>query len=133
MIGKVTDERGQPVAGAFVRDHYSGNVIQLWMRASLTGKDGCYEIGSYSLESKLWSMGVSHPDFADQSKGSLSAPTEGNPLIVNFVLDKGFEVEGDVFDPDGKPVRGAKAGYTLDDCYVLYQSAQTDAKGHFRN
>ncbi len=130
--GAVTDEQGNPVAGALVRDHYSGHIIHCWMRRYVTGEDGKYELHGYSRARKLWSLGVEHPDFASQSKHDIQAPAEGDSVTIDWVLNKGYGVEGIVLDAEGNPVSGAKVAYNLSECYVHYKATTTDAQGRFR-
>lgn len=132
LRGKVTDEDGRPIAAALVQDHYSGSWVHCCMRQCLTDKDGTYELGNYSFRRKLWSMGVSHPEFASSSRSGLSPPEQGDVLALDFVLGQGYAVEGHVFGADGQPVKDAKVSYGFSTFGVDYACTNTDEKGFFR-
>lgn len=129
--GTVTDEAGNPVEGATVRDHYSGSIFHCYMRRCVTDARGRYELSGYSRSRDLWSLGVEHPDFASQSKHSIPPPPEGEDGVVDFVLTSGWAVAGRVLDGQGNPVAGAKVSYNLSECYVHYASTETDRDGRF--
>ena len=130
--GTVTDEQGDAVVGALVRDYYSGSIVHCKMHQCFTDEKGRYELGTYGFGRQLWSMGVEHKDFAKQSKGGLSPPEDRSVLTVDFVLDQGYAVEGYVRDTNAKPIEGAKVQYNMSVCFVHYKYTKTDDKGHFR-
>lgn len=132
LRGRVTDEAGQPIAGALVRDNYSGPIILCWMQHTLTAADGSYELTGYPFTRKLWSMAVSHKDFAEASKRDLDPPAQGDVLTVDFTLGQGFAVAGEVSDQAGKPVPGALVNYSGNTSYVHYRDTRTDELGRFR-
>lgn len=131
LRGRVTDEAGQPIAGALVRDNYSGSVILCWMQHTLTAADGSYELTGYPFTRKLWSMMVSHKDFAEASKGDLDPPAQGDVLTVDFMLGQGFAVAGEVSDQAGRPVPDALVNYSGNTSYVHYRDTHADEEGRF--
>jgi beta-lactamase regulating signal transducer with metallopeptidase domain len=129
--GRVTDEAGKPVAGASVRDIYSGTIIQCAMQHGLTDADGRYELKSYPFTRDLFGIAVEHDNFASVTKGQLKPPADGDVLTVDFALDQGYAVEGEVYDQEGKPVKEATVSYSANQSYVGYVKTRTDENGRF--
>ena len=125
--GRVLDEQGNPVAGAVVGNGYP----YLNMRRCVTDERGNYEIGGRRAgERAEWD--VHHPDFAKLSTHGLEAPDSGDVVELDFVLIKGYEVQGHVYGPDGKPIKDAKVSYGFSTSYVHYADTTTDESGHYR-
>ena len=140
--GRVTDPAGRPVRGALVQrptevgwrlrdDPLVGRERRVALRSMNsrpTDAEGRYELPGLSYGRDRVHLGVRHPQFA-QSYGSVSPPGEGSTATLDLQLKEGFAIEGEVLDPDGKPVRGAEVIRRLAD---RDDSARTDDKGFFR-
>ena len=103
--GRVTNSDGLPVKGAVVEDNYSGETFLVQMNVCATDDDGNYQLGWYPKSRPLWSLSVTHKDYADQSRSELPPPAEGTVTRCDFVLDKGMEIAGTVKTKTGNRSR----------------------------
>ncbi|HVR99794.1 MAG TPA: carboxypeptidase-like regulatory domain-containing protein, partial [Thermoanaerobaculia bacterium] len=112
-FGKVVDESGRPVAGAAVEirpvyDPFQGNIEDLERAVSAASKaDGSFELrplapGSFTLQARS-------PGFAPAYVQGIEVPaTEGRIDLGTVTLSPEAVIEGQVTDPRGAPVAGAK-------------------------
>ncbi|MBM4082999.1 MAG: DUF1416 domain-containing protein, partial [Planctomycetes bacterium] len=123
--GRVTDEQGQPVSGA--------RVLEQFVQRATADADGRYEVRGLSFNRKATSVQVEHPGFAKKQRSDVSPPKEGDVLTLDFVLDKGYTIEGEVRGPDGQPIRGARVGFNPNYFVGVPQnSTETDENGRFQ-
>jgi protocatechuate 3,4-dioxygenase beta subunit len=141
--GTVTDERGEPVAGARVYafpDDFEG------VRSALTDRQGRYEIAdALPLQAEYFQQGatlrplarfplhVSHPRFGTKSVWYWECPAE-----VDIQFDVPAIVEGQVVGRDGKPAAGicvwlqATKSASLDAPPATAVVATTSKEGQYR-
>ncbi|HEX3127752.1 MAG TPA: carboxypeptidase regulatory-like domain-containing protein [Thermoanaerobaculia bacterium] len=100
--GIVVDGRGKPVAGADVDPESFDS--RLFIRSVTTGPDGRFRFADLPRGSRfnLW---IDHPGFVQLQMPEVSAPTP-KPLRVKLVEAR--SLKGQVVDPEGQPVAGAK-------------------------
>ena len=120
LVGRVIDEKGQPVAGA--RGTLSpGSETRMGMVFRVMGRDG--ESGGGAFTSGLdgtfkatrlapgtnQKLTVTHPDFERRVVAGVDlvqgAP---RPQSIDVVLSPGYVLAGSVKDKEGKPVEGAE-------------------------
>jgi beta-lactamase regulating signal transducer with metallopeptidase domain/protocatechuate 3,4-dioxygenase beta subunit len=130
--GVVTDDTGKPVAGAEVRDYYSGKIAIVSFGWTKTDIKGEYEIKGYSLERPVWSMGASFPGLQKETKSNIQIPVDTRVAVVNFKLGKGLEITGRVVDEKGRPIGDALVAYGSSISLIYYQTARTNSQGAFR-
>ncbi|WP_164010968.1 carboxypeptidase regulatory-like domain-containing protein [Pyxidicoccus trucidator] len=131
--GTVSDESGQPVAGATVRVS-SASLMESTgasLRA-LTGPEGHYRLGP--LESGEWDFAVTAPGHLDrwrlepQTLGPATGP-------VDFTLHRAASITGRVTDTEGRPLSGirlvpVRADTEAEDTEA-HEDAWTDEEGRF--
>ncbi|MCY1019262.1 carboxypeptidase regulatory-like domain-containing protein [Pyxidicoccus sp. MSG2] len=112
--GTVSDESGQPVAGATVsvsRQESNGASLR-----ALTGPEGHYRMGP--LESGEWDFAVTAPGHLDRwrMEPQTLGPTTGP---VDFTLHRAASITGRVTDTEGRPLSGIQ---------LVPQRADTEAE-----
>ena len=117
LLGTVTNEKGEPLAGARVRvevparDASSGMLANLMggtFRSALSDDAGRYAVhGLVEGSRKLKVDAKGYLDIDD----SIEIPARG-PLTQDFRLREGYRLAGQVNTPDGKPAAGAKVAVT---------------------
>ena len=119
LLGRVSDEKGQPVSGArgtlapgsetrmgmvfraMSRDGESGS-------AFVSGLDGTFRATRLSPGTNQ-KLTITHPDFERRVVAGLDLiPGAPKPLSIDVVLSPGFVLAGVVKDKEGKPVEGAE-------------------------
>jgi protocatechuate 3,4-dioxygenase beta subunit len=118
IAGRVTDENGQPVAGARGVLERSGPT---GLRAVLrrlreeggaplfrTAADGTYHVSRLAPGANQ-SLLVAHPDFTTATVGGLNLMAGRAGPTVTVVLRRGAVLSGLVHDADGHPIEGAEA------------------------
>jgi hypothetical protein len=131
LIGQVTNEKDQPVAGATVFQKYFEQGAVPGILSAKTDRDGFFEMPDLPLWK--WQDGdhayvtIVHPDYPETS-----AKAEVLPADIRVKLQTGCVVAGSVVDSvTGKP--GAGAVLTLEELGSSHQTiVGTDAKGNFR-
>ena len=106
VAGRVTDQRGTPVAGAIVTFTSSGAIGRRGVVEVLTDLDGRYRAGplagTAAVHARAWGHGDHHGEV------TLAAdPTEDRLHDITLVIADAA-VEGVVEDPAGLPVVGAR-------------------------
>jgi len=106
IIGKVTNNRGEPILGAVVSTEATRNTLN--NKQAVTASDGTYELGPIAHDTTLKVSAVNHGDAKRTFK-------VGPPSIAikrrteNFVLASAdSELRGRVIDPSRFAVRGAR-------------------------
>ncbi len=100
--GIVVDSRGKPVAGADVDpESFDG---KLFIHPVTTGQDGRFRFADLPRGSRF-SLWIDHPDFIQQQVYEVEAPPP-KPLRIKLVEAR--SLKGQVVDPQGQPVAGAK-------------------------
>lgn len=129
--GRVTDPKGKPIQGAAVRDHYSGPYMTAGLHKSVTDADGNYQLGWYSRTRPIWSMEVTHKDYAAQNRSEIAPPVEGQTARCDIVMDAGLQIGGTVKDAEGKGIQGATVRYGGSWSHIGLRWARSDAEGKF--
>ena len=147
--GKVTNEKGEPIAGALVSDHRSGSISICGLRRMTTDAKGEYALGGYDPDQPVWSIGVEAGGFSPLSKSDIKFPTGQREVTVDFKLgaaqsvaaapaaaggasvEKLRRISGHVTDREGKPVKGALVAYGSSNSYVYYKTATSNEKGEY--
>lgn len=105
VIGRVIDEHGAPVQGAWISPLVFTPPGQGsdYKKAVVSGGDGRFSLRGANPE-----MGISveHPDF-ERSGASIRSIGEGGQCLVTIRLERGESVFGTVVDRDGAPIEGA--------------------------
>jgi protocatechuate 3,4-dioxygenase beta subunit len=118
LAGRVTDENGQPVAGAqgalapasmtgiaaLLRQARTGGGAPTFR----TGADGTFR-ASRLAPGENQRLTVSHPDYAASTVGGINLLSGQTSPNVAVVLSRGAVIAGVVKDKDGNPVEGAEA------------------------
>ena len=136
LHGKVTDEEGRPIEGAFIHLQTGGAAMFRGGRGGMnlnfirerllgksspdtrshegyrTGTDGSYAIRIASIPNGSYEVLAVHSEHAPMSENWtwVEESTE-----INFRLPPGDSITGIVYDPDGKPVGGAVVMAMLDE------------------
>jgi beta-lactamase regulating signal transducer with metallopeptidase domain/protocatechuate 3,4-dioxygenase beta subunit len=129
--GRVTDSHGRPVKGAAVKDHYSGATMIVWLNKCVTDEEGNYQLGWYTRTKPMWSMEVTHKDYAEQNRAEIAPPAEGLTARSDFVMDEGMEITGEVRDEEGHPIKGASVRYGANWSLIGTKWDWSDAEGKF--
>ncbi len=118
LVGRVTDENGQPVKGAqgalapatmtglaaLLRQVRTGGVTPVFRSAA----DGTFR-ASRLAPGENQRLTVSHPDYVASTVGGMNLlPGQTSPTMT-VVLHRGAVITGVVRDKDGNPVEGAEA------------------------
>lgn len=104
--GVVVDSRGKPVAGANVDPEALDGAS--FVQAVTTGLDGRFRFADLPRESRfnLW---IDRPGFVQRQMSEVEAPT---PKPLRIALVEARSLRGQVVDPEGQPVAGAKVALT---------------------
>ncbi len=129
--GRVTDTQGRPVKGAAVKDHYSGATMIVWLNKCVTDEEGNYQLGWYTRTKPMWSMEVTHKDYAEQNRLEITPPAEGLTVRSDFVMDAGMEITGEVRDEEGHPIKGASVRYGANWSLIGTKWDWSNAEGKF--
>lgn len=100
--GIVVDSRGKPIAGADVNPQSSDG--KLFIRPATTGPDGSFRFADLPRGGRftLW---IDHPGFLQLQVPEVEAPTTKS---LRIKLVEARSLKGQVVDPEGQPVAGAK-------------------------
>jgi protocatechuate 3,4-dioxygenase beta subunit len=148
IFGRVTDEEGRPIPGAFVGYHTSGNTF-----SGTANWERCDPDGRYVWDGKVFDrptrLEAWSPGYLGEEKDSLIVGTGSGPLELNFrlKLDPGRqakqaggpppkaaprrEVTGTVTLPGGQPAAKALVRWVWTNDSESRET-ETDAQGHFR-
>ncbi|MCX7044427.1 MAG: M56 family metallopeptidase [Candidatus Sumerlaeota bacterium] len=153
--GKVTNDKGEPIAGAIVSNPRSGSIWILGLQWTKTDAKGEYSVGGYNLEEAFWDIGVEAGGYGRQSKNDIKSPPGQREASVDFQLEaeehvvkidssqgatakaeeasvqKLRKLYGRVTDQQGNPVQGALVAYGSSEAHVYYKSAQSNEKGEY--
>lgn len=120
LVGRVSDEKGQPVAGA--RGALApGSETRMGMMFRVMGRESEANAGGFTsgLDGTFRAtrlapgtnqkLTVTHPDFERRVVAGLDlVPGAPRPLSIDIVLSPGYALAGVVKDKEGKPVEGAE-------------------------
>ncbi|HVR99800.1 MAG TPA: carboxypeptidase-like regulatory domain-containing protein, partial [Thermoanaerobaculia bacterium] len=131
--GWVTDTHGAPLAGARIRAHADsgpGSGTDLFearrsRRPLETGADGRFQIRGFSEGAKLH-VRATAPGYAETEVKEVEVPQSASLRLQLRPLGR---VVGQVVDPDGEPVAGARVTESRGS---KRDAAITDGQGHFR-
>jgi protocatechuate 3,4-dioxygenase beta subunit len=122
LAGRVTDENGQPIAGAVgrlspARTTMIARLLRRLQQAESPGfrtaKDGTFKATRLAPgESQL--LGVSHPDFERATVGGITLIGGATKAGVTVVLQRGAVLAGVVKDGNGQPIAGADVALSQD-------------------
>ena len=119
LVGRVTDEKGRPVAGARGTlspgaESRMGMIFRTVSREAdaapgfVSGIDGTFKATRLAPGTNQ-KLTVSHPDFERRVVPGLDlAPGAVKPASVDVILSPGFVLSGVVKDKEGKPIAGAE-------------------------
>jgi hypothetical protein len=128
LRGRITNETGEPIAGARVVARPSLDPDAPWLSAA-SGTDGNYTISN--IPPGRIDVGASATGFADAVRpGAVVNARRGE---VNFVLRRGSSFGGRVVDDSGAPVGGASVRIRRRDALAAAwrEPVSTDADGRF--
>jgi len=135
----VDDETGKPVPGAVAGVmrftsfyHILPSGFPEGSNIATTDADGRFEVGGVKLEPNYGMpdhvlAGAAHPDYAVAT--TWIKPESGEP--VEFRLEKGFRVHGEIRDDAGRPAAGICV-YLGEYMQALRRPAYSDEKGRYR-
>ncbi len=119
LVGRVSDEKGQPVAGARGTlapgsETRMGMVFRVMGRdgesggAFTSGPDGTFRATRLAPGTNQ-KLTVTHPEFERRVVAGLDlVPGAPKPLSIDVVLSPGYVLAGVVKDKEGKPIEGAE-------------------------
>ncbi|MBX7184132.1 MAG: carboxypeptidase-like regulatory domain-containing protein, partial [Vicinamibacteria bacterium] len=119
LIGRVSDEKGQPIASARGSlspgsENRMGMVLRAMNRdgensaSFVSGPDGTFRATRLAPGTNQ-KLTVTHPDFERRVVSGLDlVPGAPRPLSIDVVLSPGYMLSGVVKDKEGKPVEGAE-------------------------
>lgn len=117
IVGTVTDNEGNPVAGAVVK------VTGLFEKPVKTNQRGIYTVTGidfdYNPNIAIW---VDKEEYIPYLQDRLGI-SPGETRVINVVLEKAAQVRGKVVNEEGKPIAGAKV--------TVNGQAVTDANGDY--
>ncbi|MGB7582008.1 MAG: carboxypeptidase regulatory-like domain-containing protein [Sedimentisphaerales bacterium] len=145
IVGKVVDEKGNPVSGAKVVPLSKAggikNTLPTYIKDPFESEEGAVETADGKFELKHLQAGresikVLHPDYAYSIVSDIEVkedqPTEG----IEVVLNKGATVGGYVFDNEGQPQSNVtlyfKNIYSSDEKSGRVAEVTTDINGHYQ-
>lgn len=145
LRGIVTDEEGNPIPGASVRDLRSGSIFICATMETKTDGAGRYSLSGYSRDFPIGSVTASAEGYANSTQRELEFPTGTNELEVNYQLSKGAPsastapttakpvrtISGRVTAEDDTPVSGALVAYGSTTSYIGYVSTLSDSDGRY--
>ncbi|TDA68928.1 MAG: hypothetical protein D9V47_06585 [Clostridia bacterium] len=110
ISGRVTDEAGNPIAGADVwADFWDGK----WAGGTRTGADGCYTIrglpgGDYRVQAEApgWAREVYQDTLRHDQATQVTVTAPGDTPNIDFTLEPGGIISGTVTDEAGNPLGG---------------------------
>lgn len=134
LKGRVVDESGKPIAGAFVRTTFWAPLMTEGTPFYETKEDGLFllhDLPVTNAERGVFPVQfyVSHPDFP-----SVRVPNNKVPGGARVVLKPGCTVTGTVLDANSMPVAGVvvSAVPEFNPSGIFEPRAATDAQGRFR-
>src|SRR6185295_13977796 len=128
VVGQVTGPDGEPIAHADIGAHRkepNGAVRSLTFQP-VTDSGGRYR--AEVLSEGVWSFSVIHQGYRQVSQ-ELEVKAGENRL--DFRLDRGLEVEGEVVDSSGEPMPGASLSLVSNDSPWAGGYATSDESGRF--
>ena len=128
--GRVTNEKGEPIAGVRVGTEESGYFD---VDRAKTDEHGDYVLAGLDPDMRI---GVNaHADgYQSQYEKPVIFPQGQREATLDLALiaEKYRALSGIVVNADGKPVEGATVSYGWADCYAGFEKAQTDKNGKFQ-
>jgi len=126
--GKVSDQKGKPIARARVTIRYADgrNIACSYLNNySRTDENGEYEITGLGKGNRII---TARCEGYAQAKKEISLSKSGSPKIVNFALTKGLSICGTVSDENGNAVHNARVSGRSGSGY---KSVKTDQDGEY--
>lgn len=124
--GKVVDEEGNPVAGKDVELMVNAdNKTFFSFVATITDGSGNFTLHGLETGSKY----QVRFDGGQSRSGEIIAQADMKPLVITLRKAARW-LEGDITDPDGKPVAGARI--IINGSPSGFKEMNSDARGHFR-
>jgi protocatechuate 3,4-dioxygenase beta subunit len=128
VVGQVTGPGGEPIAHADISAHKTepnGAVRSLTFQP-VTDSGGRYR--AEVLSEGVWSFSVIHQGYR---KVSQELEVKAGENRLDFRLERGLEVEGEVVDSSGEPVPGASLSLASNDSPWAGGYATSDESGRF--
>ena len=125
ITGRVVDQKGEPLARAYVGTSKSG----MGHQNTETGSDGLFELEG--VEPGRNTLNASAIGFVRLELVGFEVPEGGVLRDVELVLEPGTSLSGSVHDAAGRPVMGAGIGVSANGTERL-GGGSTDADGRYR-
>ncbi len=129
LKGRVLDEEGKPIPGAWVGTRNSGYFPS---QHAKTDADGRFALPGLDPDAKL-AVSASADGYDYLSDQPVTFAAGQREAQVEFTLKKTKRrtISGRVTKPDGSPIEGAKVAYGDGTHYVNYVSVKTDKDGKY--
>lgn len=123
ISGQVLDDQGNPLVDIRVYATYN-----YYSKAAWTDESGNYTISG--LASGIYIVTVDENDWIGQEKNNIIVNAPKDTPDINFKLEKGGSISGQVFDDQGNSLAGIYV-YAYDSEGNFANSAWTDASGNY--
>lgn len=131
VVGRVTDEARQPIAGAEVSVYpYPSVIIRADQMRAQTDEQGNYTLPGIPANTERLSFRVEHPDFLSIRHQLTLETLKPGEVRQDFVLRAGGKVTGQVTSPDG-PLLGVRIRSRSLDSSQPSQSTTTNTEGRY--
>ena len=126
--GKITNEKGEPIAGASV----GAQLTYFHSQRVKTDANGEYSLPGYDPNARV-EVCAGAEGYKSDSKEGIVFPPGQREVTVDFRLApvKFRSVSGRVTREDGTPIKGALVAYGFSDCYAGYKTTKTNENGEY--
>jgi len=136
ISGVVRDDQGNPLAGASVSYESCGGMVLGWQNGGQSGADGTYVIrglatGDYAFSASHDGYVTEYYDntFREVDRTCVSLTEGQDTPNIDFSLELGGSISGDVTDGSGHPVSNVEVQAYAEDGNS--GSVRTDSNGHY--
>lgn len=128
VMGRVLDERGDPVVGSLVRQRITYNASTRYIDVAVSGPDGSYAIYDVAASISLFPQKRGYAETPPTDLILMGGETRSG---VDLILPDGFNIGGRLIDRAGQPVVGASLSMRGDVGRVGHKFAKTAEDGSF--